>query len=230
MRCGVYNGGVRGARSGRHKAVSQGATLALVVWTAGCTPSQAAFTPVEATRQIAPALSASYYELNVQDNNYGDVKVWSPGAYPTEVDGVVPMIHIRLRIRNDSTEPLELGLQEMDVSLVTEGYRYVVVDDLEVTRGESTIPPQSMRRLALQVAIPPGLGPGGVEGFELNWQVKTPGGIYTQSTPFVQRVNGDYYYWRPYYYGPYWRPFYGYNWPYYGSPYFRDYGYSPWWP
>jgi hypothetical protein len=163
----------------------------------------------------------TYYEIDVGGKNWGDVKVWSPGAFPAKADGEREMVQLELRLRNDSSEELIVDLERSELEIVTkdrDSRKVHVVHHLEKTSGSDHIPPESTQRLELYFALPEDVAPRHIEALDLSWVIKTPAGIYSQSTPFVRQDNADrtqkrvvyssWYPWYPWYPWPYsyWRP------------------------
>lgn len=207
------------------------AILSLLNWMlAGGCAHTTEYRPSRSVEDGDVALSAAYYELAVGDRSWGDVKVWSEGAHPKHSGDGRPVIHVGLRVRNDQGKPIDVAVDRVNLELLTSGERGLVVVESTSNSGATTVPAGEMERLAFNFSLPPDLTPHDVPSFEFNWAVRTPTGIYTESTPFV-RWN-THYDWRPY--GPY-GPYGAYG-PYYWryDRYDRrfdwrpsDYGYEP---
>jgi hypothetical protein len=173
----------------------------------GCRARTARFRPAESPGQDALTQVSAYYELQVEGRNWGDVKVWSQGAYPKAVDGRTPVIHVGLRLRNDSNGPMDLRLDRTNIEINTRDRQLLVVQEPIQTDGEMTVAPGSLERIALFYPLPEGLGAGDLLAFEVNWAVETGEVIHTHSTPFIREGNGrPYHYWRPGFY-----PYYGWH-------------------
>jgi hypothetical protein len=177
----------------------------------GC-GSSADYVATENTQKVGPDLRAAYYELEVGGQNVGDVRVWSPGGYKTEIDGEKErVVQGAMRIRNDSDQPLTLQLDRTYLEIVVEGHDFLTVEKPSRVQGETTIPPNSSQRVDLFFTLPEGVDPKDVKGFELDWVVETAAGLYSQSTPFSRERDQTRYGYYPYYpswywYDPFWGP------------------------
>lgn len=190
--------------------------MALIV---GSCAHHADFRPVDAATKLAPGYVAAYYEVEKRQRNIGDVKIWSPGAYPAQINGEQTAIHVRMRVRNDTQEPLELALNETYVEITTDERRFVTVRDEARVEGAATVEAISTTRLDLYYVLPGDLDADDVAAFELNWMLRTAEGVVTQTTPFVRDEEEPNVYWRPSFY-------FGYNYGYPYGPWPGPY----WWP
>ena len=164
---------------GRGRHTRLGLLVALAPACAGSTPQ---LEPVDAKR----GRIGTHYEIEVDDRNWGDIRVWSSGTQPLETNGQEPSAQFSLRIRNDSDETIRLDLDRAELEVATEDHRLRLVDAPVRFEGAPEIPPRSTGRVGLDFRLP--VDPEDIEGVELSWVVSTPGGPYSQSTPFVPDV------------------------------------------
>lgn len=189
----------------------------------GC--SNPEFRPLDARRSVPTELAAAQYEVDVNDKDLGEVKLWSTGApgeaiaLPTKRER---LLQIGVRIRNDSPGPMRLDLASTELEVRTEDDRLWVIEDPVQVIGAVDVAASSTERLELLYELPPGIEVKEVVGYELVWAMDTPEGRLSRSSTFVrQRDEGGYYY-RPYPYG--WA---GYGYPYWGGG--VGVGSSYWW-
>lgn len=152
--------------------------------TAACA-GQAAFRPSEAEGQASGNNVGAYYEVAVDNRNFGDVKVASTGA--READEGPPFVELVLRVRNDGAEPLQLDLAATGVEMIVDD-RLVVVDAELAMDGSAIVPPGGLERLIVRYALPADTAPRDLSAFDFFWRIATPAGPFTQSTPFERVV------------------------------------------
>lgn len=184
-------------------------TVVLSLVAAACASSTAEFETVDGEEGRLGA----HYEIDVRDTNFGDVRVWSRGAYPLETNGEKPVVQFNLRIRNDSDQPLRLALERTELELATDERRLYLVEEVARLNGPTEIPPLSTARLALYFRLPKDLKPGDISNLELSWVVMTPAGPFSESTPFKRehrragaQTQVVFSAWHP------WYPWYRYRW------------------
>jgi hypothetical protein len=194
----------------------------------GC--SNPEFRPLDARRSVPTELAAASYEVEVNEKDLGDIKLWSTGApddtaaLPAKKDR---LLQVGVRIRNDSEGPMRLDLGRTELEVRTDDDRLWVIDaPLQVT-GSVDIEAAKTERLELLFELPPGVKLKDVVGYELVWAMETTEGRLSRSSTFVrQRDEGGYYY-RPYY-APYGG--FGYGYPYgWSSGVGLGVGSSYWW-
>lgn len=193
------------------------AAAILVGWvgSTGCA-SSAAFEPTESARRLTSDVTAAYYEIDTRERNWGDVKIWSPGAYREEANGRNEVIHVQVRVRNDGPEAIRFDVEHTELEVTgKDGWIRVLRDPLEV-EGDLEVQPGEIRRISLLYELPPGVAPRDVAGFELNWAVGLPEQRFTQSTPFIREEPPPSRVYLGGYYTPRWyrHPFYDPFWPY----------------
>lgn len=194
----------------------------------GC--SNPEFRPLDARRSVPTELAAAQYEVEVNDKDLGDVKLWSTGVpdealpLPTKRER---LLQIGVRIRNDSDGPMRLDLAGTELEVRTEDDRLWIIDDPVQVIGALDVAPSRTERLELLFELPAGVEVKHVVGYELVWAMETAEGRLSRSSTFVrQRDEGGYYY-RPYYY-PYGA--FGYGYPYgWSSGVGVGVGSSYWW-
>ena len=200
------------------------AAILLVVLAGACATEQPVFVPADEAggKTSGGGFTAAYYQIDVSGKRYGDVRVWSPGL---RRDGEaaadsVPQLQVDLRIRNDSDAPIEFDVGRASVDLLVD-QDFLSLSAAPRISGDSTVAPGGVERLQLTYPLPADLEIGVLSGYEFSWSVRTPEGLYTQSTPFVRRprerdrgMYGPYYHASPYWYGydPFWRGRFHYWW------------------
>lgn len=152
----------------------------------GCTVTEE-LRPVAMSSLRGRGPGAAYYELNVHDQNLGDVKVWSRGITESVLGKEPTHADLGLRVRNDFNQPLEVSDLTLEVQ-PREG-DLIVLDAPTQLTGSTSVPPGSVQRLLLRYDLPDDLALEDVVGVELNWTVSSTPGAVTESTPF--RVEPD---------------------------------------
>lgn len=181
--------------------------LPIFVLAVACGDSRrTAFEPTEAEQPIGPDYPASHYEITVDGQRVGDARVWTPGAYPIRTNGKTRVIHVGLRLRNDSDAPIRLDTTGTGLEVITSRQRFIQVKKPLRITGQLRVEPGELQRIDLYYQVPRGMDVDDVQAFDLSWAVETLAGRYTQSTPFVQRQPERTY--------VVYRPHYAYNWWY----------------
>lgn len=192
----------------------------------GC--SNPEFRPLDARRSVPTDIAAATYEVEVNDKDLGDIKLWSTGApedsmqLPTKKER---LLQVGLRIRNDSDGPMRLDLDRTELEVRTEDDRLWVIDDPVQVIGSVDVAPTKTERLELLFELPPGVEVKEVVGYELVWAMDTSEGRLSRSSTFVRQKDEEGYYYRPYYPYGYGYGGYGYGYPYWGV----GVGASYWW-
>lgn len=195
----------------------------LLISAGGCAARTAAYEPVNATGRSGGGLPAAMYSVSIEKTRLASVKVWSGGGYQATIDGKeMPVVELRVRIRNQSDSPITLDTAGSDLELVNNDGAIAVADTPVRVDGDTTVAPGALGRFGLIYALPSGLEPGSVVSLELNWELNTGKGPYTQSTAFRQvGKRGVRWVYEPYWYGPWGYGPYGRD-PYWGWPYGYD--------
>lgn len=194
--CGLLSGVL--AVIGVAKNVRRAAVL--VFWS-GLAAACASKTPRLETMDPSASVWGTYYELDVHERNWGDVRVGPAAPPPGEKGGLV----FDLRIRNDSSEVLSVDLARFEVELIRDRSKRDIVNAPSRSRGRAECPPGSTSRLRVTFTLPPKVSLDAVRGVELSWVVQTPAGPYSQSTLFRRgeppgaRSEVIYTIWQPWY-------------------------------
>lgn len=204
-------------------SVRRAPPLVLLLTLAGaCATEQPVFVPADqAGSKSAGGFTAAYYHIEVGGKRYGDVRVWSPGLQRGgDAKDELPRVQVDMRIRNDSGVPLELDASRLSVELLVDK-DFRSVSAAPRISGDTTVAPEGVQRLQLIYSLPGDVEIGDLSGYEFSWSLRTPEGLFTQSTPFVRRprdrdrgMYGPYYHASPYWYGydPFWRGRFHYWW------------------
>jgi hypothetical protein len=177
--------------------------LALLV---GCGASKQRFAPLERVQgKTAHGYVQALYPLQGPSGVFGEVALWSRGAYPTHDGSTV--IHVAIAVHNTSAKPI--AIHAADVRLTTVRTSGGALQDLPAAeRTALTIAPQARAELVLHFVMPDGVGPSEIDAFALAWAVRGAESIYAQRTPFAEPEQRQEY-WGPYDrypcwpYGPY---------------------------
>jgi hypothetical protein len=163
------------------RALTLAAALAAL---AACAASRAEFTPAQNAGATSTGPLAAYYDLRIGAERVGSAKVWSAGSYPARLgdDGRAKVVEVNLRVRNDGARPLTLVPEETSVEITTDGRDFRVLGPPVSHRGALVVAPGASQRIQLYYALPARVAPGDVDGFELNWTLRTEAGAYSQST------------------------------------------------
>ena len=132
------------------------------------------------------------------------MKVWSQGAYHLKSeDQDIPVLDIRLTIRNDTDEPMTVQTRRTDVEMFTSNDEQSVLKEPLDEAGPTTIEPGSSEQFRFVYELPEDVEPGNIEEFDLNWSIKTADGTVSRSTHFYKAGYGNYGYGYAGYYYPY---------------------------
>lgn len=164
---------------------------------------------------------AAYYVISQGNYDFGDVRVWSGGAYLG--NGNVPLVGFDLSIRNDSDYPIGLDMNRTSLNVVMADGRTAYLGNPYSVSGPYWVDPGDIQNVEFVYAMPPGLPTDYVDEFDLNWSLDLQSGIYGNTTTF--RPRGGYHggaifsiFWDPVWISPwplfdwwdfhYYRPFY----------------------
>jgi len=180
--------------------------LIAVALLAGCAAQKQSFVPLERVHgQTQYGYAQAYYPLQGPTGTFGEVTLWSRGAYPTHDGSTV--IHVAIAVHDTSATPI--ALDPADVHLTALRTRDGQLPDLPAAeRTVVTVAPQASAEVVLHFVVPGDVAPGEIEAFALAWAVHGPASVYYQRTPFAER-EGRGEYWGPYDrypcwpYGPY---------------------------
>jgi hypothetical protein len=189
---------------------------------AGCASHRASFTPAEPTGYSSMGYRATLYDVTLDDQRLGIVKIYSEGGYKVPQDGSQPVIDVRLRIRNLSDAPMSLDLAKSDVSAETSKGEQTLRQPLRVP-GETSVPAGGTAVVVLNYPLEGNLRPDQVGSFDFDWTLRTDKGDYAQTTPFVRRYVNDVYSYYPLY-GGWWGPGWGPGWGWWGPGWGWGYG------
>lgn len=181
---------------------------------AGCASQRASFRPAEPT-SYSMGYPATLYDVNLDNQRLGIVKVYSGGGYKVPQDGSQPVIDVRLRIRNLSDAPMTLDLARSDMTVETSSGEQTLKQPVRVP-VETSVPAGSTAVIVLNYPLEGNLGPEQMGSFDFDWTLKTDKGDYAQTTPFVRRYVNNAYVFYPLYGGWWWGPGWGPGWGWWG--------------
>jgi hypothetical protein len=209
------------------------ACLCLAPFASGCVSGQA-FMPVANVSALSPdgKERASEYPVEINHQRVGTARVWTNGAYRTEVQGSTrTVVHVGFALDNTSSAPLSLDPKQLRLQdvLTPDGALYQI-PPVQVD-GNLTVAPAHNEQMNAVFELPGGIWPSDVLAYHVAWKVEA-GGTFAENTPFVGPGYGRYPY-SPYYYAYPYDYYWGYPWGYwwpglYYSPYhfypYRGYG------
>ena len=152
----------------------------------------------------------------------GRVRVWSAGVTHAGEDDLLVDVH--LRIRNDSDAEMQLDVRATELQLIADDGSVEVVSLPTYLTGTTRIAAHASGQVGLRYALPDDLSAEEVQGFDLDWTVKTADGPFSEVTSFAsQRRTGEaLVYWPvydPWWWG--WGPYVGFGFGggfYHGGP------------
>ena len=189
----------------------------------GCASQTEYFRPTQAQSTGKGAFPSAAYTVQVQGRRVGDAHITSGGAFAGTLNGEKRTLgNVQMDVTNVSATPLVLepGNARLQEVRTNEGIVASAPMSAVYTPGGGTtaVAPGAMRHFDMYFAMPPGIKPQHVDGFQLRWSVADPSGRYAQITPFTEdETTAEYvYYPAPYfsYYDPFWDPMWGFD-PYY---------------
>jgi hypothetical protein len=186
------------------------AVLALPVLLASCAAHSASFRPTDATT-YTKGYRATVYEVRLDTQRLGIVKVYSAGGGAAPAGGPQPVIDVGLRIRNLSDGPMSLDLSKCDIEIDSDSGRQVIAKPTGSV-GMEPIPPGGIGQIVLFYPLQDGVQPDQVNSFDFDWTIDTGKGVYANTTPFVRRVVQDEYVYYPLYGGWWGYPPLGWGW------------------
>lgn len=182
--------------------------LCLVALATSCA-SNRYFRPAErANAETADGFLASQYELDINQQRWGEVRVWSEGAWVWAEEGESDtLLHVGIEIENALDSPLALNLAETRIEEVRVGDITIDRIDTHDIVGEPQVDGHTVGKVHFEFTLPEGYSPRHVRSFRMRWQLLGPDDVlYEQHTPFTsQRSRWGH---RRYYAPPhwYWRP------------------------
>lgn len=183
-------------------------TALLLIVTAACSSTYQGFRPAEKTLTETPdGTPAAIYDLRVESQLWGDVRVWSNGAETRDVGGQErTVVHVGFETRNTGADTLAFNLAHTQLEAIQAGARAIASIAPTTTTGDPQTPAHTVGHLDFEFNLPDGVTPGDLQSFRIHWWLHGPGErAFEQYTAFVpHRI---YYYYRPYYwYGWYYGP------------------------
>lgn len=173
------------------------AGIALVL--AGCAGTQNFDAAERATGLSPEGFSAAEYDMWGEDGNLGEARVWSSGAYKTEVNGQeMTVLEVTLELENNGEQPMTVSTLRLD-SLDVDGQRFTDLAPVRV-EGPGVVAPGEFERVKAYFAFPERYDPEDIADFRVRWALRQGERIYAQRTPFLQAPD--------YYYDPYYDPFF----------------------
>jgi hypothetical protein len=190
-------------------------TLLLVLAGAGitaCGSTTENFLPSErATSRSPEGYTAAEYQIQGETGSLGEVKVWSRGAYRSEVDGAPrTVLHVGFDIDNSSDEPLTLDSGRISLDYASLNDKTLVNLQPDRVVGQAAVPAHASHSVQAFFVLPHGFSPQNLDAFRVQWAISNGEITYSQRTPFLEVQE-------PMYAGYYYSPFYD---PFLDGPYF----------
>ncbi|MFO7177379.1 MAG: hypothetical protein DIU78_001655 [Pseudomonadota bacterium] len=176
-----------------------------VLGLSACATRQA-FLPAEHVTGMTPhGYLAAEYEIEDRNGNLGEAKVWSHGAYRTEVRGDPnTVVHVGFALENSTPAPLRLVPEQLYLDSATlDGSVIGPLRPVEI-RGNPSVPAGRDAQVEAIFVMPEGVSPNDVRAFRVAWTIANGESRYIQRTPFLQAVRERV---PRYYYSPYYDPF-----------------------
>ncbi len=177
---------------------------------AACGTQEQAFRPAShATGETIGGDATAEYDVDSPQGELADVRVWSKGAYETEVRGQdETIVHVGIEVQNEQAAPLAIDPSRLKADFVIGDQRVEGVSPLSID-GPTTIGPHDSAELQVQFTVPrANVDPDEIRGFRVHWNVQGLGRAYSQVTPFVQKPEPLPVYGSSFYYTPFYDPFY----------------------
>ncbi len=194
------------------------------------------YAPLEPTGTVG-ATPASMYDIRLDGQVLGHVKVWSLGGYTLPTDGKAPVISVGVRTRNLSDKPMTFDVARSQLEITTKKGAVIALGKPYQVQGDASIPAGQIGHISITYALPQNIKPGDVVSFDFDWLLTTADGLFSRSTPFVKIERaGVPYYWPGYYgwypdswyiYGGFGPSWWGSGWWGYGPSYYYWYGERP---
>jgi hypothetical protein len=201
--------------------------LGALLLLAGCATSQA-FIPVAPLMRPGPeGTRAAQYTVERQGQQFGEIQVWSRGAYRTEIEGKArTLVQIGLSLHNTSPAPLEFDPAQLflDEVALRGGTLYRLAP--AQVKGNVPVAPSQTGTLEAYFLLPDDAWPGDVFEYRLAWQVRDAAGAYANRTAFRSTSYSAYDgYYVEYRWGYYPWGYYAWPYPYAGYYAYPGYGY-----
>lgn len=144
----------------------------LLLALSACSGGETSLRPVSG----GPSGSA-YYPLERGGQEWGDVRVWSPGTR----NGV---LEVRFRVYNESLEPLSFDEEASFAAMKLDGRQVRALP--RSSRPDSTsVPPGHALEFPLFFSLPPNAKERDLEEVEVQWSLLAPNGRLTFTTVFL---------------------------------------------
>lgn len=160
-----------------------GALLASVLLGA-CAASRQYFEPTErVTGQTENGYSQSLYPLTGPHGPFGEMTLWSRGAYRSP-DGR-SVVQVGFLLHNTSNEPITLRASEVRIGTMR-------TDDALLSElspadpADLTVAPQAFGETQYHFVMPDEVDPGEIRAFRLRWAVQGGDAMYRQRTVFIE--------------------------------------------
>jgi hypothetical protein len=232
------------------RAWAAGTVLSLCLLAGSGCASYQAFVPIADVTAPSPEAehTAADYALGPAQQRWGNVQVWTHGAYREEREGAArTVVHIGFSVHNQGASPLRLDEKRLFLEDVALGSGLVHRIAPSHVDGNEPIGASSTRQIDAYFDLPRRARPYDVAGYRVSWAFQGPNDTIAEHTDFRSTTYawrrsyayypgaypwGWYYPLRPYpyyfSYSPYYYPFDAYPYPYWvGPPEFRGRVYGP---
>lgn len=149
--------------------------LALLLLTAACSSTR------QIREEVRPTQSGGRTTASYALPAGAEASVWSEGIYRKDAATV---IHVGIAVDNDGDEPIVVDalaarLEKVDVG--DDELTYLPATKLD---GDVIVQPGEEREVELTFALPAGVDPQDVDGFEVRWVARAGGDTVTNVTGF----------------------------------------------
>lgn len=184
------------------------AMMAISLFAIGCGARQQSFEPAERLTARSPeGFSAAEYDLGTRQQDLGEARVWSNGAYRKKIRGEQQtIVHVGFHIENHTERPIALPVDQLFLDAGIIERRVLENVPPASVSGVPTIEPHDSQRLDVYFSLPRGIAPQDVDAFQVQWRLAADGLVYSQETPFLKSQSERYA--NRYYYTPFYDPFF----------------------
>ncbi len=160
--------------------------LILLFAVAGCAGKKPNFKPT-AIGSASTEGSSAYYNLSLNRQNIGEVKVFTRGIHTAEQEDYEKAVEIGLRLRNDTDSEMTLERSALDMEVQTKSGVIRLAGGRPMVRGDTVVPAGGISRLQVAFPLPDGIKVKDIASFEILWRLQTGEGVLGRSTKFVRQ-------------------------------------------
>ena len=167
-----------------------GSLLAVALLLAACAGTREAVRPVGApatARAPEGGARAAVYPILSGGRLLGEARVWSLGVVAGGSKTGRTAIDIAFEIHNRSELPMTVALDHVNV-LSQAADTTLAIGDIAEVEGSLNVAPGHRRTARLRLPLPVGMDPQLIDGFRVEWHVRSGEAVFAVSTSFVEEV------------------------------------------